>query len=38
LSDKRKREIYDQFGEEGLKNENNMGGGGGGFASNIFQQ
>jgi len=31
LSDKKKREIYDQFGEEGLKgNAGNVGGGGGG--------
>lgn len=32
LSDKKKREVYDQFGEEGLKGSpSNGGGGGGGF-------
>ncbi len=30
LTDPQMREIYDQFGEEGLKEEANMGGGGGG--------
>lgn len=34
LSDKRKKEIYDQVGEEGLKN--NAGGGGGGGQSGNF--
>jgi len=31
LSDKKKREIYDQVGEEGLKTGGGMGGGGGGM-------
>ncbi|KAJ2711217.1 Molecular chaperone (DnaJ super), partial [Coemansia spiralis] len=31
LSDKEKRQIYDQFGEEGLKGGVPPGGGGGGF-------
>jgi len=31
LSDKQKREIYDQFGEEGLKGGGMPGGGAGGF-------
>lgn len=30
LSDKRKRQVYDQFGEEGLKQGAQMGDGGGG--------
>jgi DnaJ-class molecular chaperone len=30
LSDKKKREIYDQYGEEGLKGSPGGGGGGGG--------
>jgi len=30
LSDKKKREIYDQYGEEGLKGSPSGGGGGGG--------
>ncbi|EDO40501.1 predicted protein [Nematostella vectensis] len=35
LSDENKRRQYDQFGEEGLKN-NGFGGGGGGFDFNDF--
>lgn len=35
LSDKKKREIYDQYGEEGLKgNQGGHGGGGGGGHNN----
>jgi DnaJ-class molecular chaperone len=30
LSDKKKEEVYDQYGEEGLKNGATSGGGGGG--------
>ena len=29
LSDKKKRDVYDRFGEEGLKTNNGGGGGGG---------
>ena len=36
LSDPEKREIYDQYGEEGLK-EGGMGGGGGGSPFDIFE-
>eukprot|EP00850_Spirogloea_muscicola_P000180 SM000001S04582 [mRNA] locus=s1:1038433:1041250:- [translate_table: standard] len=40
LSDKEKRQIYDQYGEEGLKQhaQQGGGGGGGGFAQDIFSQ
>jgi DnaJ-class molecular chaperone len=33
LSDPKKRDIYDNYGEEGLKNDGGMGGGGGPFTS-----
>eukprot|EP00250_Pteridium_aquilinum_P009140 c18467_g1_i1 orf=397-1437(-) len=39
LIDREKRNIYDQYGEEGLKQNNARGGGGGGgFAQDIFRQ
>lgn len=38
LIDREKRNIYDQYGEEGLKQSNARGGGGGGFAQDIFRQ
>jgi DnaJ-class molecular chaperone len=39
LSDKEKRQIYDKYGEEGLKQHGQGGGGGGGgFANDIFSQ
>eukprot|EP00897_Mesotaenium_endlicherianum_P006208 jgi/Mesen1/5615/ME000282S04760 len=42
LSDKEKRQIYDQYGEEGVKQHNAQnsggGGGGGGFGQDIFSQ
>ena len=38
LSDKEKRRIYDQHGEEGLKQNAARGGGGGGNANDIFSQ
>lgn len=39
LIDKEKRNIYDRYGEEGLKqNAGARGGGGGGFAQDIFRQ
>lgn len=34
LSDENKRRQYDQFGEEGLNNQNGFNGGGGGFDFN----
>merc|ERR1719333_46990 len=37
LKDKKKRDLYDQFGEEGL-NGNAGGGGGAGFSGANFQQ
>ena len=36
LSDPEKKQIYDQYGEEGLK-EGGMGGGGGGSPFDIFE-
>jgi DnaJ-class molecular chaperone len=33
LSDKQKRDVYDMYGEEGLKNGAEAGGGGGGFSN-----
>ena len=36
LSDPEKRQIYDQYGEDGLK-EGGMGGGGGGSPFDIFE-
>lgn len=36
LSDPKKRDVYDRFGEEGLKQQEQGGGGGGFDASNIF--
>eukprot|EP00246_Nothoceros_aenigmaticus_P008353 TRINITY_DN22978_c0_g1_i1.p1 TRINITY_DN22978_c0_g1~~TRINITY_DN22978_c0_g1_i1.p1 ORF type:complete len:354 (-),score=79.88 TRINITY_DN22978_c0_g1_i1:265-1326(-) len=39
LVDKEKRQIYDQYGEEGLKQHQQQGGrGGGNFAGDIFSQ
>ncbi|KAH7365566.1 hypothetical protein KP509_18G035300 [Ceratopteris richardii] len=38
LIDREKRNIYDQYGEEGLKQSNAGGSGGGGFAQDIFRQ
>lgn len=42
LSDREKREIYDQYGEEGVKQHSAQnaqgGGGGGGFGGDIFSQ
>lgn len=39
LADREKRGIYDQYGEEGLKqNQQNGGRGGGGFGQDIFSQ
>lgn len=39
LADREKRGIYDQYGEEGLKqNQANGGRGGGGFGQDIFSQ
>lgn len=40
LSDSEKRQIYDRYGEEGLKQHaaQNSGGGGGGFGQDIFSQ
>lgn len=40
LSDKEKRKIYDQYGEEGLKQHSAQQGqgGGGGFGQDIFSQ
>jgi DnaJ family protein A protein 2 len=37
LSDPEKREIYDQYGEEGLKEGMGGGGGGGGSPFDIFE-
>ena len=37
LTDAKKRQIYDRYGEEGLKNSAN-GGGGGASAQDIFSQ
>ena len=33
LSDKKKRDLYDKYGEEGLKGSSGVGGGGGGNAN-----
>lgn len=38
LIDKEKRQIYDQYGEEGLKQQQQQGGRGGNFAGDIFSQ
>ena len=39
LADKEKRGVYDQYGEEGLKQQQQQGGGrGGGFGQDIFSQ
>ncbi|MCO5599443.1 hypothetical protein L7F22_053547 [Adiantum nelumboides] len=38
LIDREKRNIYDQYGEEGLKQSSGRGGGGGNFAQDIFRQ
>ena len=38
LTDKKKRQIYDRYGEEGLKSMGDGGGGGGGGGGDIFSQ
>jgi len=38
LTDAKKKQVYDRYGEEGLKNMAQGGGGGGGNPQDIFAQ